>query len=163
MSTYTGKRVTHSYTQHIDGPVEAVFPLICPVREAEWLEGFEYEMVYSESGLAEEGCVFTTRHLGGPEVVWSITRHDPKAGVVQFCRVTPGVTVDLLRVEMEPDGEGKSLCHIRYDFTSFSAQGEHYLAHHQTEADFMDMVTWWEKSVNHYLATGEMLRGHPGH
>ena len=42
-----------------------VFPLLCPVREAEWLPGWHAEVLHSASGLAELGCVFRTRDEGG--------------------------------------------------------------------------------------------------
>ena len=41
----------------VDAPPEVVFPLLCPVREYEWLEDWTCEMVFSESGVAEEDCV----------------------------------------------------------------------------------------------------------
>ncbi len=39
----------------IDACPEVVFPLLSPVREAEWIDGWSCEMIHSESGLAEEG------------------------------------------------------------------------------------------------------------
>lgn len=30
------------------------------MREAEWLDGWKHNMIYSESGLVEEGAVFST-------------------------------------------------------------------------------------------------------
>jgi hypothetical protein len=80
--------VTRTYTQHIQAPASAIFPLLCPVREAEWLDGWTYEMLHSRSGYAEEGCVFRTAPPGDPETIWMITRHDRDAGVVEFARVT---------------------------------------------------------------------------
>lgn len=75
---FTAKRIVRSYRQAINAPAEEVFPLICPVREAEWLDGWDYRMVYSESGIAEEGCVFTSHHPGEEsDTIWIITQHDP--------------------------------------------------------------------------------------
>jgi hypothetical protein len=34
------------------------------VREAEWLDGWQYAMIYSDSGRIEEGAVFSTPHDG---------------------------------------------------------------------------------------------------
>jgi hypothetical protein len=50
-------RIIRSYTQHIEARPEDVFPLLCPVREADWLAGWMdgLEMVHSGSGLAEDG------------------------------------------------------------------------------------------------------------
>ena len=39
---------------------DRVFPLLCPVQEALWLPGWCAEILHSESGVAELGCVFRT-------------------------------------------------------------------------------------------------------
>lgn len=53
------RRTMHGTMRH-PAPLERVFPLLCPVREREWLQGWDATMVCSESGVAEPGCVFTT-------------------------------------------------------------------------------------------------------
>jgi hypothetical protein len=40
----------------IKAPVEQVFPLLCPVRECDWLEGWNCTLLHSGSGLAEKGA-----------------------------------------------------------------------------------------------------------
>ena len=85
---------------------ERVFPLLCPVREAEWLPGWHAEVLHSASGVAELGCVFRTRDEGGPERVWTITRHDPAAGIVQFAQFLAGLCVIRLEIVLRPDGPG---------------------------------------------------------
>lgn len=66
MTSIRSPRITRHYTQRIEAPPARVFPLLCPVREADWLEGWGeiVEMVHSDSGLAEDGCVFLTRPPG---------------------------------------------------------------------------------------------------
>ena len=54
-----------SYRQTINASPEIVFPLLCPVREVEWLDGWEYKMIYCVSGLIEKGAVFSTANTGG--------------------------------------------------------------------------------------------------
>jgi hypothetical protein len=53
-------RVTRSYTPQLVAKLEAVFPLLCPVREVDWIEGWMPLSVVAESGFAERDCVFTT-------------------------------------------------------------------------------------------------------
>ena len=60
------------------------YPLLCPVREADWFDGWQYNMIYSESGLVEEGAVFTTPHEGEEDTVWIVKKHDPKKHEVAF-------------------------------------------------------------------------------
>ena len=57
---FEARRMVRSYRQTIDASPEIVFPLLCPVREAEWLDGWEFTMIYSVSGSMEKGAVFST-------------------------------------------------------------------------------------------------------
>lgn len=75
-----------------------VFPLLCPVREAEWLDGWRYTMIYSQSGLVEEGAVFRTPHEGEPDTVWVVTHHDPVHRRVEFTRFTHQSRVCVLKI-----------------------------------------------------------------
>ena len=72
-------RATRSCTQRLVAGPEDVFPLLCPVREADWIEGWDPPLVVSSSGVAEVDCVFTTS-AKPTDAVWYITRHEPAAG-----------------------------------------------------------------------------------
>lgn len=65
------KRLFFSYPYQFRHPCQDVFALLCPVKEDDWIPGWkeQREIVYTESGVAELGCVFTTTgqsHLMGP-------------------------------------------------------------------------------------------------
>ncbi len=64
------KRLFLSYQCQFKYPCKDVFQLLCPVREDDWIPGWREQrrIVYTESGFAELGCVFTTtgqHHLMG--------------------------------------------------------------------------------------------------
>jgi hypothetical protein len=63
---FVAKRQFHEYTGFISATPERVFPLLCPVREYEWLDSWHCRMVYSESGVAEDNCIFETDLKEGP-------------------------------------------------------------------------------------------------
>ena len=160
MNAIDSGRVTRSYTQHIEARPESVFPLLCPVREGDWLDGWkgEFEMVHSESGLAEDGCVFRTRVPGRPETVWMITRHDPVQGVVEFFRVTSGLLATRLRIGVEARADGSSSVQITYTFTPLGPAGRTLVNEIHSEEAFRNDMAWWEDSMNHWLRSGEILR-----
>ncbi|GMU66347.1 MAG: hypothetical protein AMXMBFR36_26210 [Acidobacteriota bacterium] len=160
MGPYDSVPVTRTYTQHIEAPPARVFPLICPVREVEWLEGWgdAVEIVHSRSGLAEEGCVFRTRAEGQPETVWMITRHEADRGLVEFVRVTPGLVATRLVVRIEAGADGGSTVRVTYTFTPLGAAGAELVREKHSEAAFRRSLEWWERSMNHWLRTGETLR-----
>jgi hypothetical protein len=68
-----------AYRQSIDAVPDEVFPLLCPVREVEWLDDWTYRMIYSASGLVEAGAVFETAIAAEPATIWVVSRHDPAA------------------------------------------------------------------------------------
>jgi hypothetical protein len=153
-------RIVRTYTQHIDAPPERVFPLLCPVRESEWLDGWaeEVEMIHSDSGVAEEGCVFRTRLPGRPETIWIVSRHDPAACRVEFCRVTSGWVATRLVIQVAAAPAATSSVAITYTLTPLGADGVAFLAESFGEAAFRDDMAFWERSMNYWLATGEILR-----
>lgn len=150
------KRVARTYRQTIDAPPEVVFPLLCPVREVEWLEGWAYTMIYSVSGLIEEGAVFTTSSTGEPDTVWLVSRHDIAAGLIEFVRVTPDSRTCMLKLVVSPCGDRRAHVDVSYAYTSLSQAGNAFLEA-WTNATFLDAVTLWERSMNHYLQTGRRL------
>ena len=62
MKVQTPNRIKHSYTQNIQAPPSKVFPLLCPVREIEWVVGWNPLLVVSKSGFAELDCLFVTKN-----------------------------------------------------------------------------------------------------
>ncbi|NJL29759.1 MAG: SRPBCC family protein [Thermoanaerobaculia bacterium] len=153
-------RVVRSYTQHIEASPDTVFPLLCPVREVDWLEGWGegLEIVHTESGVAEEGCVFRKRSPDRTETVWMVTRHDPIQRVVEFFRVTTGLVATRLQIEVAARDDGSSTVEITYTFTPLGEEGRALVAERYGEEAFRRDMIWWEDSMHHWLRTGEVLR-----
>jgi len=153
------KRVTHSYEQTIDGTMAEIFPLYCPVREVEWCEGWNPKVVYSNSGVAEPGCVFVTGH-DGHETTWFVTVHDIEQGRVEMMNHTPGVIFTRLEITIEPISDKRTKAVITYSKTSLSEAGDEALKGF-TKEYYDIMMDSWEKAMNHFLRTGEMRTGLP--
>lgn len=67
-----GARFEATERFELDARPEAVFPLLCPVREYDWFPEWRCLMVYSESGIAERDAMFLTRSPdGATEVEWT--------------------------------------------------------------------------------------------
>lgn len=156
-ATFEGKRVLRSFRQVIEAPADTVFPLLCPVREVEWLDGWSYRMIYSSSGLVEDGAVFATSSAGEADTIWVVTRHDPAKRLVEFVRVTPESRVTLLRLAVAPTEEGRCHVDVSYSCTSLAPAGNAFLDA-WTEKTFLEFMGFWERSMNHFLATGCKLR-----
>lgn len=148
-------RIARSFIQRIAAPPEDVFPLLCPVREADWIEGWNPVVVFSESGLAEADCVFITGN-GADTAHWYVTRHEPDAGLVEMIRTTPAVTACRLTIRLEP-APGGTHATVTYAHTSLGEAGDRFLAAFTEEA-FEDSMRRWEARMNHYLTHGTLLR-----
>ncbi len=153
------RRVTRSYVQTIAGTPQEIMPLYCPVREAEWCAGWDPIVVYSESGVVEPDCVFVTGD-GNVESAWFVTRYDLAAGRVEMVKHTPAVTFVKLNISLETATGTTTRATIRYSLTALSSVGDRALEAF-TEESYATMMQAWEKAMNHYLKTGELLTGLP--
>ncbi len=149
------RRIVRAFTQSIPAVPDEVFVRLCPVHEKAWLDEWDYDMVYSQSGFAEPGCVFTTND-GSRETVWVITHRDPRTHEIHFARFTIGLAATTLAVQVEPDGDEGSKVRIVYTHTSLSDEGDAFLET-ITEEVFNQMMRFWEASMTHYLVTGQKL------
>jgi hypothetical protein len=148
-------RATRTYTQHLIAAPQAVFPLLCPVREADWIEGWNPPWVVSSSGVAEVDCVFTT--TAEPiDAIWYITRHEPGAGFLEMLKITPNVTACRLTIQLRAAGEGCE-ADVGYSHTSLGPQGDAFVASF-TEEFYGQFMKDWESRLNHYLLHGKALQ-----
>lgn len=156
MNQFIGVQKTFTYTQINEGPIEEVFPLLCPVREKEWIDGWEYEMIYSISGFIEKDCVFTTPHHGQFDTVWQVTEYDPDNYTIEFLRVTPRENVVRINISLERVNEKQTKAFISYKYTSLNIS-QNTIIERDMENSFKKSMETWERSINHFLNTGTML------
>lgn len=157
MSEFKAKRILRTYRQTINGSPDKVFPLLCPVREAEWLDGWQYEMIFSESGFVEEGAVFSTPGLGEEDTVWVVTRHDQANRKIEFTRFTNNSRRCVLKISVVFRDRISSFVDISYTYTAVSPAGNKFIDGF-TQEIFLEAVTFWEKSMNYFLETGDRLK-----
>ena len=164
MIAFKANRVVHEFTQTNPAPPERVFPLLCPVREADWLPGWQYRLIYSDSGVAELGCVFTTPNPPGSavqgraaaETTWIVTDYDPAAFRIAYLWINPGRVITDLRIQLTPSDQGSTSTDIRYCYTGLSPEGNRELEHY-TQKWFEANMRNWETTINHYLRTGKKM------
>lgn len=156
MSEFRGARVVHHYTQSNQAPPEQVFPLLCPVREADWVPGWKYRLIYSQSGVAELGCVFSTPNDEGPESTWLCTEYDPAGLRIAYAWITPGLVACQLRIQLEPGPSSTTHAHIAYTYTGLSPAGNQEVERFSAEW-FRTKMQGWESAINHYLRSGKVI------
>jgi len=149
-------RATRSYTQSLVAAPARVFPLLCPVREADWIDGWDPVAVWSLSGVAEPDCLFTTR-AGESTAIWVVIRHEPASGFVEMLKVVPEITVCRLTIQLKDAAPGCEAT-ITYSHTSLGPRGDAFVAHF-TEDHYIEFMRDWESRMNHYLETGTRRSG----
>jgi len=111
---------TLTFKQLNNATPEEVFSLLCPVREKDWLDGWDYKMIYSKSGLIEKNCVFSTSNLGEMDTIWHVTQNNPEKFEVEFLRVTPKENVVRINIKLTPVENDKTEAEIVYQYTGLS-------------------------------------------
>ena len=159
MKSFQSHRVAHEFTQTNPAPPGKVFPLLCPVREADWIPGWRYNLIYSDSGVAELGCVFTTPGQPGSnsgEATWICVDYDPAAFRIAYVWVKPCLQATELRIQLARTENGHTRSHIRFRYTGLSPEGNREVES-QDRAWFEARMRAWEAAINHYLSTGKMM------
>lgn len=151
MKIIPAQRVARTYTQHLIGSPATVFPLLCPVLEADWIDGWDPLLVVSHSGVAERDCAFVTAALPSNSI-WYITRHEPASGFVEMLKLTPGVTACRISIQLRAV-PGGSEADVTYCHTSLGPDGDAFIAAF-TEDYYLTFMRDWERRLNHYLQYG---------
>jgi hypothetical protein len=144
----------------LHGSPEVVFPLLCPVREYEWIPHWDCTMIYSSTGVAERGCIFITHTDRGDET-WTVSRYEPPRAI-EFVRVVPGVQVICMDLALTPGddhptsgGPGTTVARVVYTVTALNPERAGELAA-MTGEQHDAWTRPLETLINHYLATGRM-------
>ncbi len=156
METMNERRTVLYFETRIAAPATVVFPLLCPVREYDWIDGWECEVLYSASGVAENNCVFTTNNPErGGEAIWTVTRYEPENCLIQFSIQYPGQFIEKLDICGE-ETQGGTLLKWRRTYTALSESGQALLE--AVVAPHIDLVMGYlHAALDHYCQNGAML------
>lgn len=149
------KRETRLFVAEIGHVPSKIFPLLCPTMEYEWLDGWECDLIYSSSGIAELDSVFKCRALNGKlDEIWVINSFLPNERV-QFNIFMEGCilrwTITLFE---QPDGT--TISPWSMVITTFNDIGQQFLDDNSYES-FIFKMKLFESMINHYLDTGEKM------
>jgi hypothetical protein len=113
-------------------------------------------MVYSESGFAENGCIFKTHDPEPGESIWTVSRYEPANGRIEFVIVDATTCVQKLDIRVVEAGEGSSDVHWTRTITSVTPQGDP-IVDGLIGAEFDANMAALGAMLEHYCTTGEML------
>ena len=152
---FKARRLVVSCNQLLNFKPEKVFPLLCPQREYEWIESWRGKIIYSESGFAELDCVFSTELPGTAEEIWITDRYVENKRI-QFIRYSPSMVIRY-NITLTDNNDGTTTARWEQTITSLNAEGNSYIGNF-SNAVYEKLIRALENMLNHYLATGEMLK-----
>jgi hypothetical protein len=150
----SGKRIIRSYSKELPSPPETVFPLLCPVREYDWIPDWNCEIIYTKSGYAELGCVFTTDfndHSGLETWVVCLYETNRQIGFVK----TGQHATSRYTVSLDPNQTG-SIIKWKQEITSLDKHGD-LLLDNITETAYYARMEHTNKLLEYYLLHGVPL------
>jgi hypothetical protein len=150
------ERIQQCESIEVNGTLSQVFPLFGPVREKEWAEGWDPEIIFSTAGSVEEHMIFRTKahHPQEDFYTWVITQFDPQKYFIEYT-VSTHNRIWFIRVYCEAKGSLTN-AHICYTYTGLNDLGNQ-LNRESLEKMFSYKLTDWEEAINHYLKHGKLL------
>lgn len=160
MKTHDLKKITKSHIVKLNALPQIIFPFFCPVREEEWLVGWEhetYELIYSDSGLNEEGCIFKTNYPDGNESLWICTKYDKDNYEVEFLVHIKDLIIRKWNLLLKANAENTTDARFEFTVTAISEKGNAVVDH--TEKQVVETASRIEMLLNHYIQNGTKLKG----
>ena len=149
------QRVVRKHTIQINASTEKVFPLLCPVRESEWLPGFHSKTVYSDSGISELDAVFLTHEDTSNEAVWTIPVYE-KDNFIELVYYQAKLKVVVIKLQLNKDNDTKTSLQVEYTYTALSEEGNKQVIS-ITEESFKKQISIWEICFNYLFKTGTKI------
>ena len=168
MNTSKSDKIVERYRQRVDKPmrkfqrfsgtwpttVEELFPLFCPAREADWIPGWDCELIYTDSGYAEEKCVFRTgKSNSAGDGVWVFTGYE-KNKFVEFVRFQEDVLTHA-KITVTDNNDGTVTATWNVITTALTERGNKEVGKMKEGDQRHDVHS---KLIDHYLKKGETIK-----
>lgn len=162
-SVTVNKRVEASHTLEIASTPQKIFPLACPVEELRWIPDWEYELIYSKSGVNEKGCIFTENKFGSHffgkpfTTTWVTNIHDPERTRIVFQLNLADKAVIRLQINIQEVGVNISSCNWQMVYTALDSEANDMDENDIKEKLDLAMIMLGT-ALKHYCETGEIIK-----
>jgi hypothetical protein len=144
-TAFKSERTTRSHSFKLPLAAAKAFEFFTPEGERAWAEGWDPQYLHPSNGRTEAGMVFLTRH-GGEETIWTMTRHEPANGVVEYVRTTPGSRTATVLVQCASLSNMETRVTVIYAFTPLSADGAEQIKK-MDEAHYREFIDSWQSAI----------------
>jgi len=117
-------RIVRKAAINLKSNAKTVFPLLCPVKEVDWIAGWENmcTLIYTDSGIAEEACVFETDTPEEGKSLWICSHYDTENTEITYIKHVIGKAVIKWDMHVRDTTEGSTIDMV-YNVTSLSKEG----------------------------------------
>lgn len=150
----TLKRKVQIYQQVFHAQAADVFNQFCPTREADWIDGWTSDLVYTSTGYMEPECIFTTPETNviGPGL-WIVTRLEPYS--LLDAVVVNNDVVEHFTINLADNKDGTCTGTWTLRFTALNQEGNQILdAMPENDPMFYKIL----EGLDHFMQTGELMR-----
>ncbi|HEY5955964.1 MAG TPA: hypothetical protein VIV60_05400 [Polyangiaceae bacterium] len=154
MSTFS--RLTFNDTFALDAAPADVFPLLCPLREHEWIPTWKAEILYSLSGHAELDCTFTTDSPAEGKRTWICTRYEPDSAT-SYRSYSDAGYIMCLDITLRPVDKAHTEVTWLRRFVATTTSGQDWM-NSLDPAAAAKATQKLASLLDHFLSTGTMLR-----
>jgi hypothetical protein len=146
------KRKIREFTGNFDTSPEKIFPLLCPAREADWIPGWNADLIYTSSGYAEDKCVFRTKKSNSDhEILWTFTGFKLNE-YIEFVRFHQDILVHC-KISLSQKNDGTTTVTWKTISTSLSEKGNKEIEKMVDKKQHSPII----HVMDYYLKNGKMI------
>ncbi len=148
------KRYKFEYKIQLPASKDTVFPLLCPTREYEWFSGWECTIIYSDSGYAENNCLFFIEKNGNKKF-YQVINYEPNEFIEFFC-FSEKIATFRFKLSLENNSNNGCELFIKYNVTSLSDIGD-IAIEKDIPNQLLNNVKHLEKDLIFWLLNGKKI------
>ncbi len=162
---YQSRRETVEHEVTINVDIDECFALACPVAELKWIDGWSFDLIYSESGINETGCVFLEPSTGlsmlrlpSANTYWYCNCYDTEQHVFEVVWITLDLTIANWVLRMTDLGGGQTRVSWNLSYTGLGEAGNRLIGEAELDKRMKRGLGFLATALKHYVETGELFR-----
>lgn len=163
MNNHSAKRIICQHEETIQAPIGKIFPLACPVEELKWIDGWAFDMIYSDSGVNENNCIFS-EEMSFPflfespgKTIWHTTLYDKEEAKIHFLLICEEKALIKWEISFEADENGKTRNCIRTTLTFINEEADG-IDQKALQQRLRGIITFLGQALKYYCENGKMLK-----
>ncbi len=146
------KRNVREFSGTFQTTPEKIFPLLCPAREADWIPGWNSELIYTKSGYAEDKCVFRTNSSNSTgEGLWTFTGFKLNE-YIEFVRFQQDILLHC-KINLTQNNDGTTTAVWKTISTALSEEGNEEIERMSGDKKHNPVI----HLMDYYLENGKMI------